>query len=330
MALQQQDNEPPSDALPLEASAGPHAIEPGIGTQKMMLDVLLGLAPATCAAFWVFRSVAALQVVAALATALTTEWALCRMRGRPATLTDGSVCITALILAFSLPPGLPAYATVSGTFVAVALGKMAFGGLGHNVFNPAMVGRAFLMLCFPVAMTSWSEPQIVDVLSGATPLAAAKFSQEYVELQPLLVGNVAGSLGETSAVMLAIGGIWVLLRGAGDWRLTIGMLLGVAGVAGIEQIVRGSTESFGIARHLCAGGVLLGAFFIVTDPVTSPMTKKGRWAFGILVGVLTMIIRLFAGYPEGVMFAVLICNAVSPLLERWTAPIPVGGKTRPM
>lgn len=327
---EQQKTESTPGTLPMEASAGPHTIEPGVSTQRMMFDVLLGLAPATCAALWVFHLAAVVQILTAVATALITEWILCRLRGKPTSLTDGSVCITALILAFSLPPALPVYATVLGSFVAVALGRMAFGGLGHNIFNPAMVGRAFLMLCFPAAMTSWSAPDTIDVLSGATPLAAAKFSQEYSELQTLLTGNVAGSLGETSVVLLAIGGIWLLARGAADWRLTIGMLLGVVTVAGIEQIVRLPVESFGIARHLCSGGVMLGAFFIVTDPVTSPLTKKGRWAFGLLAGVLTMIIRLFAGYPEGVMFAVLICNAVAPLLDRWTAPVPVGGKTRPM
>jgi len=321
-------NTPEVIVNPLEARAGPHAMQPGTSTQRMMLDVLIGLLPALCAALWIFREAAAVQIGVCVVTALATEWILCRVRGRPSTLLDGSVLITALILAFSLPPKFPVYGTVLGAFMAVALGKMAFGGLGYNIFNPAMVGRAFLMLCFPAAMTSWVAPTTTDALTGATPLAAAKFSHVLTDLEPLLTGNTPGCLGETSAVLLLVGGLWVLARRAADWRLAVGMLLGISVMAGFDQLLR-PDESLGIVRNLCAGGALLGAFFIVTDPVTSPLTKRGRWSFGILAGVLTMIIRLFAGYPEGVMFAVLLSNAVSPLLDRWTTPVPVGGKTRP-
>jgi electron transport complex protein RnfD len=312
---------------PLEARAGPHALQPGASTQRMMLDVLIGLLPALCGALWFFREAAAIEIGVCVVTALATEWILCRVRGRPSTLWDGSVLITALILAFSLPPKFPVYGMVIGTFMAVALGKVAFGGLGYNIFNPAMVGRAFLMLCFPAAMNSWVAPVTSDALTGATPLADAKFSHVITALGPLVTGDIPGSLGETSAALLLLGGLWVLARRAADWRLTVGMLLGISVLAGFDQFLR-PDESLGVIRNLCAGGALLGAFFIVTDPVTSPLTKRGRWAFGILVGVLTMVIRLFAGYPEGVMFAVLLANSVSPLLDRWTAPVPVGGKTR--
>lgn len=321
-------NTPDVIVKPLEARAGPHAMEPGTSTRRVMLDVLIGLVPALCGALWIFREAAAIQIGVCIVTALATEWILCRVRGRPSTLLDGSVLITAVILAFSLPPRFPIYGTVIGAFMAVALGKMAFGGLGYNIFNPAMVGRAFLMLCFPAAMTSWVAPTTTDALTGATPLAAAKFSNVITNLQPLVTGDIPGCLGETSAALLLLGGLWILARGAADWRLAVGMLLGISVIAGIDQFLR-PDESLGVIRNLCAGGALLGAFFVVTDPVTSPLTKRGRWSFGILVGVLTMIIRLFAGYPEGVMFAVLLGNSVSPLLDRWTAPVPVGGKTRP-
>lgn len=309
----------------LITTTAPHFVDPKSTTRRMMLDVLIGLTPVLVAALWHFGTAAAMQVAVCLAAAWVTEAAILRLRRQPVRLQDGSVSITALILAFSLPPQLPVYASTIGTVVAVALGKMAYGGLGYNLFNPAMVGRAFLMVCFPAVMTTWHAPQTVDAVAGATSLAAAKFSQEYAELVPLLRGDVAGSLGETSAVLVLVGGLWVLFRGAGDWRLTVGMLAGVAGVALVEQLVRGNENCLGVLRHLCAGAVMLGAFFIVTDPVTSPLSKSGRWMFGIGVGVLTMIIRLFAGYPEGVMFAVLLGNAATPMLNRWTLPTPVGG-----
>ncbi len=321
--------EPEVIVNPLEARAGPHAMQPGISTQRVMIDVLIGLLPALCAALYYFRTAAAVQIGVCVVTALVTEWIFCRVRGRSSSLWDGSVLITALILAFSLPPTLPVYATAIGAFMAVALGKMAFGGLGSNIFNPAMVGRAFLMLCFPAAMTTWvATATAPDAFSGATPLAEAKFSGVITGLMPLLEGSVSGCVGETSAVALLVGGLWVLLRGAADWRLAVGMIAGIAAIAGIDQMAR-PDETLGIVGNLFAGGAMLGAFFIVTDPVTSPLTKRGRWAFGILTGVLTMTIRLFAGYPEGVMFAVLLANSVSPLLDRWTTPVPVGGRTRP-
>lgn len=313
----------------LETAAGPHLLAPGASTRRMMLDVLIGLVPVLAGALWYFRLAAAAQLLVALVVALATEWVICRLRGRVSSLSDASVCITALLLACSLPPQLPLAATALGSFMAVALGKMAFGGLGQNLFNPAMVGRAFLMICFPASMTQWTEPLTVHATTQATPLAAARFAGEFTELPRLLAGNVAGCVGETSAILITLGGLWLIVRRAADWRLTAGMLAGVVCVAVVEELVRGADQSLGWARHVSAGAVLLGAFFIVTDPVTSPLSKSGRWLFGILVGLLTMIIRLLAGYPEGVMFAVLVGNAVTPLLNRWTTPVPVGGHTRP-
>ncbi len=311
-------------SVPLETAAAPHLVDRAVTTRRMMYDVLIGLVPAVLAAVWVFRQYAVAQVAVCLVTALLTEALLQRLRGRPATLADGSVAITAVILALSLPPRLPFYASVVGTFVAVALGKMAFGGLGCNVFNPAMVGRAFLMICFPALMTTWAQPFTVDATTAATPLAAAKFSHQIVALKSLAVGGVSGSLGETSGLAIVVGGLWLLLRRSADWRLTAGMLATAAAVAAVQAWLT-DQPVLGVAGHLCAGGMLLGAFFIVTDPVTSPITRSGRWIFGCAVGLVTMVIRLFAGYPEGVMFAVLVCNAFVPLLNRWTIPRPVGG-----
>ena len=318
----------------LESAAAPHLVDAGSTTRRMMVDVLLALLPVVIAAVWLFRGNAVRVLILSVGVAVLTEAIVCRMRRRKISLSDGSVVITGLLLAVSLPPDLPWFAVSLGAFVAVALGKMAFGGLGQNLFNPAMVGRAFLMACFPAAMTTWSVPvaafgsasPVVDGFSGATPLAAAKFSGEFSDLAPLVTGNVSGSLGETSLIMILLGGLWLLFRRAGDWRLTVGMLAGVSIVAVVEQLARGSEASFGWLRHLSAGGVMLGAFFIVTDPVTTPLSTRGRWCFGLFVGVVVMIIRLFAGYPEGVMFAVLLGNAVTPLINQWTMPTPVGGK----
>lgn len=321
------EREPISEQPRLQTAAGPHIIDASATTRRMMWDVLIGLAPATVAALWFYREHALIQVVVGLTTALASESVICRWRRQKTTLGDGSAAITGLLLALSLPPQLPLYATAVGTFVAVALGKMVFGGLGQNIFNPAMVGRAFLMVCFPAMMTLWAAPLTVHAITEATPLAAAKFSGEFVELAPLITGAVSGSLGETSAIAIIIGGAWLLFRRAADWRLTVGMLAAGAVVALAEQTFGGTESSLGPLRHLSAGGFLLGAFFIVTDPVTSPITRSGRWIFGVAAGLLTMVIRLFAGYPEGVMFAVLVCNAFVPLLNRWTMPAPVGGKT---
>ena len=204
---------------------------------------------------------------------------------------------------------------------------MAFGGMGHNIFNPAMVGRAFLMVCFPAAMTQWASPYEVDALSGATPLAAFKFSGQPADLASLCSGAGGGSLGETSAAAILLGGAWVLWCRAGDWRLTAGMFTAAVAIALADDMLR-PTASYGVLAHLTSGGFMLGAFFIVTDPVTSPLSKRGRWLFGLTVGSLTMIFRLFAGYPEGVMFSILLANALTPLFNRWTLPIPVGGKAR--
>jgi electron transport complex protein RnfD len=280
------------------------------------------------AALYFFRGAAVQQLAICLVCAWLTEWICCRLRGRRSSLVDGSATVTALIFALSLPPLLPWYATAIGMFTAVALGKMAFGGLGFNVFNPAMVGRAFLMLAFPIEMTSWAEPLTVHATTQATPLAAAKFSGQLTDIAPLFFGNISGSLGETSALAVIVGGLWILWRRAGDWRLTAGMIVGVAALALLQSLTSDPSRSPGVLRHLCAGAVLLGAFFIVTDPVTSPLTRSGRWIFGLLVGVLTMLIRWFGGYPEGVMYSVLLANAVVPLIDRATPTTPVGGKVR--
>lgn len=352
---------------PLQAASAPHLCIPLSSTRRIMWDVVLGLFPVLLAAIWYFRIQAAGHLITAVCTCLLTERLFCWVRRQPNTLRDGSVLITGLILALSLPPQLSWFATALGSVVAVALGKVVFGGLGSNIFNPAMVGRAFLMACFPAAMTTWSPPATfewtvaertgtwpqgesdagdsmtappaddtwsqspsatVDGLSGATPLAAAKYEQRRTELWRLSWGEIPGSTGETCSWAILMGGAWLLFRRAADWRLTAGMLLSVVTIAAGEAIFRSLPMTAEIARHLTSGAMMLGAFFIVTDPVTSPLTKSGRWSFGLIVGALTMTIRLFSGYPEGVMYAVLLGNSLTPLINHWTRPTPVGGAVR--
>ncbi len=326
---------PTPDARPdLLVDAAPH-LAAGRTTRGIMLQVVVGLAPVLAASVWLYR-VRALELTAVtVAACLLTEAAANRLRGRDlGSLADGSAVVTGMILAFSLPPLLPASMAFLGGVVAIGLGKMAFGGLGQNLFNPAMVGRAFLMACFPVAMTTWArpfdlQPLGVDAVSGATPLAAVKFGTGAVPgLWPLLVGDVGGSIGESSALAVLLGGAFLLLRRAADWRQPLGVLVGAGAFAAAAHAL--APDRFvGLPIHLASGALMFGAFFIATDPVGCPLTPVGRLVFGLGVGVLAIVIRLFGGYPEGVMFAVLLMNAVTPLIERWTRPEPFGGRSGP-
>jgi Na+-translocating ferredoxin:NAD+ oxidoreductase subunit D len=218
---------------------------------------------------------------------------------------------------------------VIGSVVAIGLGKMVFGGLGMNLFNPAMVGRAFVMLSFAGALgaSAYVYPDAASsILTEATPLTVAKStaaSSDASAFWPLFLGTTNGSLGETSALGLLIGGIYLCIRRTAAWQSPAGVILGAAIPAWIFQILGFTTLN--PIEHLLAGSLLFGAFFIATDPVSSPLTSKGRWIFGIGIGALVTILRVFSSYPEGVMFAVLLMNAVVPLINRWTIPTPVGG-----
>jgi electron transport complex protein RnfD len=243
-----------------------------------------------------------------------------------------------MILAFSLPPEFSLYMAVIGGAVAIALAKGIFGGLGHNLFNPAMVGRAFLMICFPAAMGMWTAPEMVfenlgrdgatmatpgmDGATMATPLQAT--AEHLPGLKAMFVGQVGGCVCETSALAVLLGGLYLVVRGVADWRLVAGTLAGAAVFATIAHWADPQAYQ-GAAYHLVAGSLLFGAFFIATDYVGAPITPSGRWIFGLGVGVLVMVIRLFGAYPEGVMFAILIMNALTPLIERITIPTPFGG-----
>ncbi len=314
-------------------------------TPAVMRDVIIALLPATGAAIWFFGISAVLVLGASIIGALAAEWLFAPTASRGASLLDGSGLLTGLLLGLTLPPGLPMWMAFLGGFVGICLGKVIWGGLGHNLFNPALLGRAFLLATFPIAMTTWAtaSPGEFNVLAGnlawpfmqsgidgvsaATPLGLLKFEQEVTPLANLVIGKTSGSLGETSGLLLLLGGIYLWIRRDLDWRIPISILLTVAifsAALGLFDAERFPTPLF----SMFSGGLLLGAIYMATDPVTSPVTPKGAWIFGIGVGLLVMLIRVFGGLPEGVMYAILLMNAATPLIDRYTQPRVFGRETR--
>ena len=328
----------------LRVAPSPHISKTAVSTRWMMSDVLIGLTPVIAMAVAVFRWYAVAQVGLCILTCLAAEALFTRMRGKPVTLSDGSAVVTGAILGLSLPWSAPWYIAVIGSVVAIGIGKAVFGGLGYNIFNPAMVGRAFVMLSFAKelgASAYVSTQSQLAVVTQATPLTAAKklaadvaagrITMGDVQLQiesarqlwPLFLGNVNGSLGETSALAVLVGGLYLCWRRSASWEIPAGVVLSAFILAGAANLL--SLTPFTALYHLVSGALLFGAFFIATDPVTSPLTPRGKFCFGLGIGALVVLLRLFSGYPEGVMFAVLLMNAVVPLLNSWTIPRPVGG-----
>lgn len=309
-------------------SPAPH-IKDVISTEKAMKMVFLALLPATLFSFWNFRLKAFSLVLISIAACVLTEYIIQKALKKQVTVNDGSAALTGLLLALTVTPELPVWMIVIGGVVSIGLGKHIFGGLGHNPFNPALIGRAFLLASWPVAMTNWSWPakalnwagDKVDIVSGATVLNLDKMGVlQGIDLQVpywnMFFGNISGSLGETSAFLLLLGGLYLIYKGIIDWRIP-GAYFGTIIVL---SFVFQKDPMF----QLLAGGLFLGAFFMATDWVTSPVTKKGRIYFGIGCGILTMLIRIFGGYPEGVCYAILIMNAVTPLIDQLTVPARFG------
>jgi electron transport complex protein RnfD len=337
-----QAGEVPRGAQPYVAPS-PHLYDSTFTTRGMMRDVLIGLAPALVMAVVVFRWYAVVQVGLCVLACLAAEALFTRMRGRKLPLSDLSATVTGVILGLSYPATAPWYVAIIGSFVAVGLGKVVFGGLGYNLFNPAMVGRAFVMLSFAKEMGASAYREAgasLAIITQATPLTVAKkygadlaagkvdTSQlpdalQWDGLLPLLVGNVNGSLGETSSLALLLGGIYLCVRRSASWEIPVSCI-GAAAVCALLANLCGVSQ-FSMLHQLLSGALLFGAFFIATDPVSSPLSPKGKIIFGAGVGMLIVLIRVFSGYPEGVMFAVLLMNAAVPLINRWTIPRPLGG-----
>ena len=281
-------------------------------TTGLMWQVLVALVPALIAAVYFFGKPALVVIVSTSVAAVATEAVILLLRKKKLqTLLDGSALLTGLLLAMNLPPSLPWWVPAIGAFVAIAFAKHAFGGLGMNIFNPALIGRAFLLASYPVMMTFWSQP--ITAVTTATPLGMAKevglsHAMQAFSYWQSFVGMIPGSLGETSKVALLIGAAFLLLRRVIDWKIPFSYLFTVA----VFAFLAGQDIGF----HLLSGGLILGAFFMATDYVTSPVTPWGRIIFGAGAGILTMVIRLWGGYPEGVCYAILIMNMLVPFLDK--------------
>ena len=311
-------------------------------TPKIMWSVVGSLVPIIAAATWLFGPSVPLVLLAATVGAVLTE----RAFGRRGSLGDGSAAITGLLLGLSLPAGLPLWMAFVGGAFGIGFGKLIFGGLGQNVFNPALLGRAFLQAAFPVALTTWpvragswwalagdnlawpfTSPQVVDALTGATPLGLMKFEQVPTGLWDLAVGSTGGSMGETAGIVILLSGSYLALRNYLNWRIPVSIFLTVAILAALLSALDGVRYAGPLAM-LFSGGLMLGAMYMATDMVTSPVTKLGSWVFGIGIGLLVVLIRYWGGLAEGVMYAILLMNAMVPFINRATQPRTFGARTR--
>ncbi len=341
----------------LELRPAPHVAK-GASVERIMLHVVLALLPICAFAVWQYGLSALALILTVTAACLLTERLCNRLSGSASTLSDWSATITGLLLALTLPPSFPLWMGVVAGFAAIALGKALFGGIGCNVFNPALVGRAFVQAAFPVAITTWApayfpsrfaefipttltaplmtppdigvwvKGQAVDGFTGATPLARWKFENQVAEFGDLLSGVAAASVGETSALLVLVCGLYLAARRCLDWRIPaaiLGSAMLVALLFHLAEPGRYPPPYF----VLLSGGLVLGAVFMATDMVTSPVTPRGVWLYGILIGVTTVMIRYFGSLPEGIMYAILLGNALTPLIDQVTQPRVFGaGKGR--
>ena len=311
-------------------SLSPH-VHGGDSVSKNMYGVCIALVPALLASIWFFGLGAAIVLATSVASCVFFEWAITKfLLKRPAcTICDGSAILTGLLLGFNLPSNLPIWLIIIGALVAIGIGKMTFGGLGQNPFNPALVGRVFLLISFPVQMTTWADNlhDSIDGVSGATPLSLMQ--KAILEKDPsvlndlpssleMLFGQTEGSLGEVSALLLLLGCAFMLWRKIITWHIPVSILATVAIFSGIMHVANPIYAEPQVV--LMSGGLILGACFMATDYVTSPMTANGQLIYGVCIGLLTVIIRNWGAYPEGMSFAILIMNAFTPLINTYCKP----------
>jgi len=322
----------------LTVSPSPH-VHSGESTQKIMYRVVFAMIPALAWSVFVFGFDALRVTLLAVVACMAFEYLIQKylLNVKPS-LNDGSALITGMLLAFNVPSGLPWWIIIIGALAAMGIGKLSFGGLGSNIFNPALVGRVFLLISFPAQMTSWPATRManaVDTVSTATPLALIKEGvkngvpisqlQGLPDIQDMVLGLSAGSLGEISALFLILGGLYMLWKKVITWHIPVSVILTVAVIAGVFWLIDPETYINPVYQVL-SGGLMLGAIFMATDMVTSPMTPKGQIFYGIGIGVITISIRMFGSYPEGISFAILIMNAVTPLLNYYIKPKRFGGQ----
>lgn len=307
-------------------SASPH-IKSSESVPKIMWSVNLSLLPAAILAVYFFGLRALWVMIAGIVTAVLTEAIIQKLTKQEVTIKDGSAFLTGLLLSFNVSSGVPLYIPVVGSFVAIAIAKLAFGGLGCNIFNPALIGRAFLLAAWPVQMTTWLAP--FSAKTAATPLGVMKLegAQAVVDnfggdmnsvYGNLFLGNVGGCLGEVSAIALLIGALYLIYKKYISWQLPVYY---VGTVAILSWIFGGKVLFTGDPLfHILSGGLILGAFFMATDMVTCPITVKGQIVFAVGAGIILTVIRIYGGYPEGCSYSILIMNAVTPLIDRYTKP----------
>ena len=287
--------------------------------QSIMRDVIIALVPATAAGIYYFGLKALILIVAAIVSAVFFEWLYEKITKKPVTISDLSAVVTGLLLAMNLPAAAPVWVAIVGSAFAIIFAKQLFGGLGQNFINPALAGRAFLLASYPTEMTTWSVPnglEVADAATYATPLAQLKAGNLDASLGELLMGQCGGTIGETCAIALIIGGVYLLYKHVISWKIpviyiaTVAILFAVIGRQGVRMPL----------HEICAGGVMLGGIFMATDYASSPVTPKGQIIFAVGAGLITYLIRTFGGYPEGVSYSILIMNCCVPLIERFTEP----------
>lgn len=337
-----------SEQTPVELRTTPHLHTPQ-DVVDIMRNVVFAILPIVGWSVWQFGLSALLLTITVTASCLLTERLFNYSAKQANTLGDWSAVITGLLLALTLPPAFPLWMGVVAGFVAMALGKVMFGGLGMNIFNPALVGRAFVQAAFPVAITTWTPalfegrftqlspstlttpfmipPSVkewnssvaIDAFTGATPLALQKFEQINTPWMDMMLGNVSGSSGETSAIIILLCGLYLALRNLLDWRIPFFILLGTAVTSGGLYLLD-PTSNPDPLFSLFSGGLMLGAWFMATDMVGSPVTPLGVAIYGLFIGIVTVVIRVYGGLSEGVMYAILLANAATPLIDRYTKP----------
>ncbi|MDO8990695.1 MAG: RnfABCDGE type electron transport complex subunit D [Sideroxyarcus sp.] len=334
--------------MSMELRTSPHLVSDR-SVERIMKHVVLALLPVCTFSVWQYGLSALALLIVVTTTCLATERFLNRAAKQASTLNDWSATITGLLLALTLPPAFPLWMGAVAGFVAIAIGKALFGGLGHNVFNPALIGRAFVQASFPVAITTWAPPfavhrfsefipstltlpfmipndnaawiaaATVDGFTGATPLARWKYEHFVYPVQDMLTGAASASSGETSAILLLLCGLYLAARKFMDWRIPVAVIGSAVLVAWAFRLYGG--EAFPpIHLVVLSGGLVLGALFMATDMATSPVTPLGVWIYGAVIGVVTVMIRYFGGLTEGVMYAILLGNALTPLIDKYTQP----------
>ncbi|WP_370477755.1 RnfABCDGE type electron transport complex subunit D [Tamlana flava] len=330
-------------AQPIIVSASPH-VHSDRTSKKLMYEVIIALVPAFLVSLYVFGISALIVTAVAISSCILFEYLIQKYLFKAeVTVGDGSALLTGVLLAFNLPSSLPIWMVIVGGLVAIGIGKLSFGGLGFNIFNPALVGRVFLLVSFPIQMTMWPTPvenntSLVDAVTGATSLGAIKeglmagdtmteISARIPSAMDMLFGITSGSLGEMSALALLLGGIYLIARKVISWHIPVILLATMAVFTGIFWTINPEQYANPLI-HILSGGAILGTFYMATDLVTSPMTKKGMAIFAIGIGIITVLIRLFGAYPEGISFAILIMNAFVPLINKYFKPRRFGSKIK--